>query len=72
MYSQSGSYPEMIDLVRRLKEKYGSRIATVSNEGKELTVYRIQKYHLTSLLISLYPHVLFITANRTVISTAWL
>ncbi len=50
MYSQSESYPEMIDLVRRLKDKYRLRIATVSNEGKELTVYRIQKYHLTSFV----------------------
>lgn len=50
MYSQSSAFPEMIDLVRRLKERYDLKIATVSNEGKELTIYRIQKYHLTDFI----------------------
>jgi putative hydrolase of the HAD superfamily len=46
MYSQSKPYPDMIDLIRRLKTRYGLRIAAVSNEGRELTIYRVQQFEL--------------------------
>jgi len=50
MFEQSQPYQEMIDLVCRLKERYGLKIAAISNEGRELTVYRIQKFDLGSFI----------------------
>lgn len=46
MFSRSQPYPEMIDLVCRLKTRYGLKIAVVSNEGRELTEYRIRTFEL--------------------------
>lgn len=46
MYDQSKPYPDMIELIRRLKERYNLKIAVVSNEGRELTTYRIRKFQL--------------------------
>ena len=39
----------MIELIRRLKAKYGLKIVVVSNEGRELNEYRIQKFELNNL-----------------------
>jgi putative hydrolase of the HAD superfamily len=46
MFSQSQPFPQMIELVCNLKKAYGLRVAVVSNEGRELTIYRIQKFRL--------------------------
>src|SRR5512138_2307336 len=46
MYAQSKPYPDMIGLMRRLKAQYGLRVAAVSNEGRELTMYRVQQFEL--------------------------
>jgi putative hydrolase of the HAD superfamily len=46
MFEQSQPYQEMIDLVCGLKAHYNLKIAAVSNEGRELTIYRIQKFEL--------------------------
>jgi putative hydrolase of the HAD superfamily len=46
MFAQSKPYPKMIELVRRLKTKYGLKIAVVSNEARELNAYRIRKFKL--------------------------
>jgi putative hydrolase of the HAD superfamily len=46
MFSQSGSFPEMINLVSQLKKQFGLKVAVVSNEGRELTEYRIKKFRL--------------------------
>jgi len=50
MFGQSRPVPEMIELIRHLKAKYRLRIATVSNEGRELTVYRIRKFRLAEFV----------------------
>jgi putative hydrolase of the HAD superfamily len=50
MFEQSQPYQEMMDLVCNLKERYGLKIAAVSNEGRELTVYRIAKFDLGSFI----------------------
>ena len=50
MYAQSQPYPEMINLVRNLKLKYGLKIVVVSNEGRELNAYRILKFKLDSFI----------------------
>jgi len=46
MYAQSQPFPEMIELMHRLKNQYGLQVAAVSNEGRELTVYRVQQFKL--------------------------
>jgi putative hydrolase of the HAD superfamily len=50
MFAQSKHFPEMIELVRRLKSKYGLKIAVVSNEGRELNAHRIQTFKLDSFV----------------------
>jgi len=50
MFAQSEPYPDMIGLVRELKERYNLRIAAISNEGRELTVYRIRKFGLAKFI----------------------
>ena len=46
MFAQSKPYPEMIELARMLKGKYGLKIIVVSNEARELNSYRIRKFKL--------------------------
>ena len=46
MFNQSQPYPEMLALIRGIKEKYGIKIAVVSNEGRELNNHRINKFKL--------------------------
>ena len=46
MFAQSMPYPKMIELVRRLKARYGLKIVVVSNEARELNSHRIQKFKL--------------------------
>lgn len=50
MYAQSKPYPDMIRLIRGLKTQYGLRIAAVSNEGRELTMYRVQQFELRTFV----------------------
>jgi putative hydrolase of the HAD superfamily len=52
MFAQSKPYPEMIELVRKLKAKYGLKIAVVSNEARELNAYRIRKFKLAGFVDS--------------------
>jgi putative hydrolase of the HAD superfamily len=46
MYAQSAPFPEMIQAISGLKKQYGLKVAVVSNEGRELTEYRIKKFKL--------------------------
>jgi putative hydrolase of the HAD superfamily len=46
MFDQSQPIPEMLALIRAIKEKYGIKIAVVSNEGRELNNYRIKTFKL--------------------------
>ena len=52
MFAQSKPYPQMIELVRKLKPKFGLKIAVVSNEGRELNAYRIRKFKLAGFVDS--------------------
>ncbi len=52
MFAQSKPYPEMIELVAQLKTQYGLEIVVVSNEARELNVYRIRKFKLDRLVDS--------------------
>jgi putative hydrolase of the HAD superfamily len=46
IFAQSKPHPEMIELISELKSQRGLKIAVVSNEGRELNAYRIQKFKL--------------------------
>lgn len=50
MFSQSRPFPEMMDMIRRLKSRYGLKVAAVSNEGRELTVHRISTFKLDDFI----------------------
>lgn len=50
MFSQSRPFPEMIELVRALKERYQLKLVAVSNEGRELTVHRIHSCGLPDFI----------------------
>ncbi|MGF7232066.1 HAD family hydrolase [Arachidicoccus sp.] len=50
MFNLSAPYPEMIDLMKSLKKKYGFHIAVVSNEGRELNDHRIKQFGLNSFV----------------------
>lgn len=50
MYDQSVAYPEMIQLVKGLKARYGLRIAVVNNEGRELNEHRIRQFRLNEFV----------------------
>jgi putative hydrolase of the HAD superfamily len=50
MFAQSTAFPDMIELVVRLKMRLGLKIAIVSNEARELNAYRIHKFSLDRLV----------------------
>lgn len=50
MYAQSQPYPDTLSLIRHLKAKYALRTVAISNEGRELTTYRIDKFNLSELI----------------------
>jgi putative hydrolase of the HAD superfamily len=50
MFAQSKPFREMIQLISQLKKQYGLKVAVVSNEGRELTEYRIKKFKLHELV----------------------
>ncbi len=49
-FNQSQLLPGMIDFLIDFKKEYGIRIATVSNEGRDLAEYRIRTFHLARLI----------------------
>jgi len=50
IFAQSQPYPEMINLVRGIKARYGLKVVVVSNEGRDLTAYRVRKFELGSFV----------------------
>ena len=52
MFAQSKPYPEMIELVRRIKTRYKLKIVVVSNEARELNSHRIRKFKLDEFVDS--------------------
>lgn len=50
MCAQSQPFPEMLEFVRALKARHRLKIAVVSNEGRELTAYRIQTFKLAEFV----------------------
>jgi putative hydrolase of the HAD superfamily len=52
MFSQSQKLPDMMEYMQNLKEKYKLTFTAVSNEGRELTEYRIKHFKLNNLFDS--------------------
>lgn len=50
MFAQSQPYPEMIEMVVRLKARHKLKIAVVSNEARELNAYRIATFKLNGFV----------------------
>ena len=50
MFVQSKPDTDMINMMSSLKKQYGLKIAAISNEGRELTVYRVKKFDLGSFI----------------------
>jgi putative hydrolase of the HAD superfamily len=50
MFAQSQPKDNMIDLIKGLKQRYGLKVAAISNEGRELTLYRVKRFHLSSFI----------------------
>jgi putative hydrolase of the HAD superfamily len=50
MFEQSQPYPEMLELIRETKQRNRIKLAVVSNEGRELTEYRIRKFGLADFV----------------------
>jgi putative hydrolase of the HAD superfamily len=62
MFAQSHPFPEMLNLIAKLKVQHGLKIIVVSNEGRELNAYRIRKFKLNafvdSFISSCFVHLL--------------
>ena len=50
MYTCSRPISEMIELMVALKKRYALKVAAVSNEGRELTLYRVKKFNLGAFI----------------------
>lgn len=50
MLDQSRPYPEMIELITKLKARYGVKTVAVNNEGRELSIHRIRKFALNAFI----------------------
>ena len=50
MFDQSRPFPEMIDFISALKKEHNLRTIVVSNEGRELTEYRIRTFRLAGII----------------------
>lgn len=49
MFSQSKPYPEMLQLIATLKQRYSLQTIAVNNEGRELNAHRIQTFQLKNI-----------------------
>jgi putative hydrolase of the HAD superfamily len=50
LFAQSRACPGMIPLIVQLKQRYGLKIAVVSNESREVNAYRIRHFKLDKLV----------------------
>lgn len=50
MFAQSQPHQDMIDLVRDLKNRYHLRVATITNDPREIVEYRISKFSLRQFI----------------------
>jgi putative hydrolase of the HAD superfamily len=52
MFQQTKPFPEMVELIRKVKKEHGLKVVAVSNEGRELTEYRVDKFRLGDIMDS--------------------
>ncbi|MHB1685880.1 MAG: HAD-IA family hydrolase [Ignavibacteriaceae bacterium] len=52
MFTQSKALPKMIDFIKSLKKNFNLKVTAVSNEGRELTEYRIKQFNLNEIFDS--------------------
>jgi len=61
MFDQSRPFPDMIELMTKLKVQHGLKLVAVSNEGRELTEYRIKQFNLDRIIeifiVSSFVHI---------------
>ena len=50
MFARSQPHPEMLDYVAGLKRRHNLKVAAVSNEGRELTVFRVRTFELYKVI----------------------
>lgn len=50
MFNQSQPHNEIIELIKNLKRQYGLKVAVISNEGRELTEFRIKEFKLNEFV----------------------
>ena len=50
MFEQSQLLDGNLELFRKIADKYGLQVAAISNEGRELAIHRIRKFHLVDFL----------------------
>lgn len=50
MFEQSQPLGDNLRLFREIADAYGLRVAAVSNEGRELAIHRIRKFHLVDFM----------------------
>ncbi len=60
MQTRSQPFPDMIQLIRAVKQHYHLKVGSVNNEGRELMTYRLQTFDLGSVfdffIASCYVH----------------
>jgi len=60
MLAQSQPHPEMLELMRALKARYGLKVIVVTNDGREFAIHRIRQFRLTEFVdffvISCFVH----------------
>ena len=60
MLAQSQSYPEMVELVRSLRARYGLKVAAVTNDGREFLAHRVKQFGLKEFvdffIVSCFVH----------------
>lgn len=52
MFDQSQPLEPMFDFMKKLKKEFSLKVIAVSNEGRELMVHRLEKFHLRDLFDS--------------------
>jgi putative hydrolase of the HAD superfamily len=50
MFDRSQALPDMLEFLQRLKARHRLKIFALSNEGRELTLYRVRTFRLDTLM----------------------
>lgn len=50
MFSQSKLLPDMFEYIKEVKKKFNLRVVSITNEGKELMLYRLNTFNLNEVI----------------------